>query len=60
MARAPRRSRGQSGVIAADIRLSGALTALIAALPSLITEKERMTQDETDPHCSHVVDLTGW
>ncbi len=53
------------GVIAADVRPSGALTALLAALPSLITEEERMTVermtvDGTDPHCSCVVDLTRW
>lgn len=47
-------------VIAADVRPSGAITALLAALPSLITEEERMMQDSTDPHCSHVVDLTNW
>lgn len=46
------------GVIAADVRPSGALTALIAALPTVITEQERMTADDTDPHCSCVVDLT--
>ncbi|MER7048096.1 hypothetical protein [Streptomyces jumonjinensis] len=49
-----------SGTVAADVRTSGALTALIAALPSLITEEERLTVDDTDPHCSRVMDLTGW
>ncbi|MER6144733.1 hypothetical protein ABT174_32665 [Streptomyces sparsogenes] len=48
------------GVIAADVRPSGAITALLAALPSLITEEERMTTDATDPHCSCVMDLTHW
>ncbi|MFE1959561.1 hypothetical protein [Streptomyces sp. NPDC059479] len=48
------------GVIAADVRPSGAITALLAALPSLITEKERITPADTDPHCSHLVDLTDW
>jgi hypothetical protein len=48
------------GVIAADVRPSGASTALLAALPSLITEEERMTADGTDPHCFSVVDLTHW
>ncbi|MFF5637328.1 hypothetical protein [Streptomyces sp. NPDC012825] len=49
-----------SGVIAADVRLSSAVTALFAALPSLITEEERMAADATDPHCVRVVDLTEW
>ncbi|WP_409054882.1 hypothetical protein [Streptomyces sp. SYP-A7185] len=48
------------GVIAADVRPSGAVTALLAALPSFIVEEERMVEDSTDPHCSHVVDLTSW
>ncbi|WP_158080300.1 hypothetical protein [Streptomyces sparsogenes] len=47
-------------MIAADVRPSGAITALLAALPSLITEEERMTTDATDPHCSCVMDLTHW
>ncbi|WP_405688281.1 hypothetical protein [Streptomyces sp. NBC_00057] len=49
-----------SGVIAADVRPSGAVTALLAALPSLITEEERMAVDGSDPHCSCVVDLMYW
>ncbi|WP_079149968.1 hypothetical protein [Streptomyces agglomeratus] len=48
------------GVTAVDVRPSGALTALLAALPSLITEKQRMTENGDDPHCSNVVDLTDW
>ncbi|MFD4635001.1 hypothetical protein ACFVYR_36535 [Streptomyces sp. NPDC058284] len=48
------------GVTAADVRPSGAVTALLAALPSLITEEERVVEDGTDPHCSSVVDLTSW
>ncbi|WP_066943725.1 hypothetical protein [Streptomyces lushanensis] len=48
------------GVIAADVRPSGAITALLAALPSLITEEERRTPAGGDPHCSHLVDLTDW
>ncbi|MFI2350811.1 hypothetical protein ACH492_28030 [Streptomyces sp. NPDC019443] len=48
------------GVIAADVRPSGAITALLAALPSLITERGRMNEDRADPHCSVVVDLTDW
>ncbi|MFH8515687.1 hypothetical protein ACH4CE_11330 [Streptomyces gelaticus] len=47
-------------MIAADVRPSGAVTALLAALPSLITEEERMVVDSSDPHCSCVVDLTYW
>ncbi|MYV53757.1 hypothetical protein [Streptomyces sp. SID3212] len=48
------------GLIAADVRLTGALTALLAALPSLVCEKERWAPDTADPHCSHTVDLTAW
>ncbi|WP_328911055.1 hypothetical protein OG230_16905 [Streptomyces sp. NBC_00234] len=48
------------GLIAADVRLTGALTALLAALPSLIGEEERWVTDTSDPHCVHVVDLTRW
>ncbi|GLF97222.1 hypothetical protein [Streptomyces yaizuensis] len=47
-------------VLAADVRPSGALTALLAALPSLITEEERMTASEMDPHAAHEIDLTYW
>lgn len=47
-------------VTAADVRPSGAVTALLAALPSLITEEERRTPHGADPHCSSSVDLTGW
>ncbi|MFG3527415.1 hypothetical protein ACGF8B_11750 [Streptomyces sp. NPDC047917] len=48
------------GVIAADVRLTGALTALLAALPALVREEERWTTDESDPHCVHTIDLTAW
>ncbi|MEU9760803.1 hypothetical protein AB0D98_13785 [Streptomyces sp. NPDC047987] len=48
------------GLVAADVRLTGALTALLAALPALLCEEERWTVDETDPHCVGVVDLTTW
>ncbi|WP_327176984.1 hypothetical protein [Streptomyces sp. NBC_01335] len=48
------------GVIAADIRLDGTLTALLAALPSLLDEGERWAADLSDPHCVHRVDLTTW
>ncbi|MFE5118280.1 hypothetical protein [Streptomyces sp. NPDC056669] len=47
-------------VIAADVRPSGAVTALLAALPSLLAEEERRGQDDIDPHCTAVVDLTRW
>ncbi|MFB4423420.1 hypothetical protein C5F59_020335 [Streptomyces sp. QL37] len=48
------------GLIAADVQLTGALTALLAALPSLIGEEERWVTDTSDPHCVHAVDLTTW
>ncbi|MGW2113348.1 hypothetical protein [Streptomyces sp. NPDC001948] len=47
------------GPVAVDVRLTGALTALLAALPALVREQERWTTD-TDPHCAHAVDLTTW
>ncbi|MER5617724.1 hypothetical protein [Streptomyces sp. NPDC002215] len=50
----------EAGVIAANVRLTGALTALLAALPTLVREEERWTADETDPHCVHTIDLTAW
>ncbi|RDG37777.1 hypothetical protein DVH02_12760 [Streptomyces corynorhini] len=37
------------GLIAADVQLTGALTALLAALPALIGEEERWTTDLTNP-----------
>jgi hypothetical protein len=45
---------------AADVLLTGALTALLAALPALIGETERWTDDPHDPHCTRTVDLTAW
>ncbi|WP_267958524.1 hypothetical protein [Streptomyces sp. NRRL F-5135] len=42
------------------MRHTGGLTALLAALPSLIGEEERWVTDRSDPHCVHVVDLTTW
>ncbi|MFJ8645786.1 hypothetical protein ACIRNI_06650 [Streptomyces sp. NPDC093546] len=48
-------------VIAVDVRPSGALTALLAALPSLIEEEERAIRGGVDdPHCSRLIDLTDW
>ncbi|KUJ66027.1 hypothetical protein ACZ90_40885 [Streptomyces albus subsp. albus] len=48
------------GVIAVDVRPSGPVTAVVAVLPSMITERERTKEDTADPHCSVVVDLTDW
>ncbi|MFD7861414.1 hypothetical protein [Streptomyces sp. NPDC059783] len=48
-----------NGVIGVDVRLTGALTALLAALPTLVHEKERWAHDP-DPHCTHTIDLTTW
>ncbi|MFI0977705.1 hypothetical protein ACH4SP_11880 [Streptomyces sp. NPDC021093] len=48
------------GVLAVDVRPSGALTALLAALPSLIGEEGRVAAEEADPHASYRVDLTYW
>ncbi|MFD9816576.1 hypothetical protein [Streptomyces sp. NPDC059080] len=47
-------------VTAADVNPTGALTALLAAVPSLITEHERAAPDSDDPHCSRAIDLTTW
>ncbi|MFG2526945.1 hypothetical protein [Streptomyces sp. NPDC048516] len=52
--------RGRTGIIGADIRLAGMLTALIAALPSLIEEEERHRRAPDDPYCDLLVDLTDW
>ncbi|MFE3885493.1 hypothetical protein ACFXPQ_21730 [Streptomyces lydicus] len=46
------------GITAADVRPGGALTALLASLPSLLDEEWLTTTDAGDPHCSRVVDLT--
>jgi hypothetical protein len=48
------------GLVAADVRLTGAVTALLAALPSLVREDGRWKPDPADPHCLHTVDLTDW
>ncbi|WP_158706260.1 MULTISPECIES: hypothetical protein [Streptomyces] len=45
---------------AADVRPGSALTALPAALPSLLDEQRLTTTDADDPHCARVVDLTDW
>lgn len=48
-------------VVGVDVRPSGALTALLAALPSLIEERERVVRDEIDdPHFSRLIDLADW
>ncbi|WP_326575740.1 hypothetical protein OG889_09955 [Streptomyces sp. NBC_00481] len=49
-----------TGVIGADIRLTDALTALIASLPSLVEEEQRHRPSPDDPHCDLLVDLTDW
>ncbi|GGZ25785.1 hypothetical protein GCM10010387_19200 [Streptomyces inusitatus] len=46
-------------VIAADVRPSGGVTALLTALPSLLAEERLRTVDDADPHCRCLVDLTG-
>ncbi|MGW9452431.1 hypothetical protein [Streptomyces sp. NPDC055632] len=48
------------GVIAADVRPGGALTALLAALPSMLGEEWRTSGAIDDPHCRYLVDLTDW
>ncbi|MEU5583078.1 hypothetical protein ABZ791_36395 [Streptomyces huasconensis] len=46
--------------VAVDVRPSNATTALLASLPSLLDEEQYWTDDDSDPHCTHVVDLTDW
>ncbi|MEU6989366.1 hypothetical protein ABZ953_01705 [Streptomyces sp. NPDC046465] len=46
--------------IAVDVRPSNATTALLASLPSLLDEEQYWTEDDSDPHCTHVVNLTDW
>lgn len=46
------------GLVAVDVRLTGAVTALLAVLPSLAGE--RWSPDAADPHCLYTVDLTDW
>jgi hypothetical protein len=53
-------SREVPGVVAADVRPGGALTALLAALPSLLGEEWRTSDSADDPHCRYLVDLTDW
>jgi hypothetical protein len=48
------------GIVAADVRLSGPLTAIEAVLPSVLQEKERRRKDKGDPHCWRRVDLRDW
>ncbi|MEU4539837.1 hypothetical protein AB0G15_33810 [Streptosporangium sp. NPDC023825] len=48
------------GTTAVDLSLSGALTALLTALPSLIDEQYRTRPTDDDPHCARVVDLADW
>lgn len=48
------------GITAADVRPGGTVTALLAALSSLLGEQRLTTTDTDDPHCSRVVDLTDW
>ncbi|MBD0707279.1 hypothetical protein BU197_02275 [Streptomyces sp. CBMA291] len=48
------------GVSAVDVRPGGALTALLAALSSLLDEAWRTSAPGDDPHCRRVVDLTDW
>ncbi|MDQ0580871.1 hypothetical protein [Streptomyces rishiriensis] len=55
------RADGLPGTTAADVRTTGALTALVAALPSLVRgEVGQMAVDGGDPHCARVLDLTHW
>ncbi|MEU8540849.1 hypothetical protein AB0C52_12830 [Streptomyces sp. NPDC048717] len=48
------------GVVAVDVRPGGALTALLAALPSFLDEESRIVDAAGDPHCRYLVDLTDW
>ncbi|MEU4150082.1 hypothetical protein [Streptomyces sp. NPDC026659] len=48
------------GIAGVDIRLTGAPTALIAAVPSLVEEEQHRRSSAGDPHCDVLVDLTDW
>ncbi|MER6311233.1 hypothetical protein [Streptomyces sp. NPDC001657] len=48
------------GMTAADVRPGGALTALLAVLPSMLDEQRRTIAGTDDPHCSRVVDFTDY
>ncbi|MFE8910843.1 hypothetical protein [Streptomyces globisporus] len=45
-------------VVAADVRPAGAVTAVLAALDSLLSEAGQ--QPDGDPHCSRKLDLMNW
>ncbi len=53
-------AHGILGFVAVDVRPTSATTALLASLPSLLDEEQYRTNDDSDPHCTHVVDLTDW
>ncbi|MBM7167497.1 hypothetical protein JQK87_03515 [Streptomyces sp. G44] len=46
--------------VAVDVRPSHATTALLASLPSLLDEDQYRADDDSDPHCAHVVNLIDW
>ncbi|MEU5136967.1 hypothetical protein [Streptomyces californicus] len=46
-------------IVAADVRPAGAVTALLAALDSLLTEPGKRPGMK-DPHCTRLLDLTSW
>ncbi|WP_405641113.1 hypothetical protein [Streptomyces uncialis] len=48
------------GVTAADVRPGGALTALLAVLPSMLGEEWLVADSAGDPHCDRLVDLSDW
>ncbi|WP_328876861.1 hypothetical protein [Streptomyces sp. NBC_00299] len=50
----------QPGIIGADTPLTGAPTALIASLPTLIDEEQYQRPAADDPHCDLLADLTNW
>ncbi|MCX5206089.1 hypothetical protein OG897_32340 [Streptomyces sp. NBC_00237] len=51
---------GDNSVIGAEVQPGGALTALLAVLPSMLEEEWRALTGADDPHCRYVVDLTDW
>lgn len=54
------RERDGTKVTAADVRPTGAMTALLAALDCLLDEDQHRRVPTDDPHCTRLLDFTDW